>query len=317
MSAIKIYNHLGQTVDVIYLPDKVNWLEGRLSSSSHGTYFKGAGCPYTGHNEVAFFNDSTFKEHTFYPYGVRLINPYLMGKSGIFLIRFVPVLDEYIGGCGPRERNILDNSVDFELSDVEVLGKTDISGTDHSIYEVRYKNKRIKFIEAPDLNNFLNLVDFMLDNDWNQPWDKDSISDVSKAGTITDVADLFRSDALIHKVGTVVSLVASLFRYNQQIYRELRKKVGVNFLYTDCGVLSYFINYTSDDCILTATTILMKKIGVIFEPPFSENCFMDFVLSYLIPGRNCGYAQFSDRGEVIKKTYEDRMLFFRRRREYN
>lgn len=317
MTTIKIYNHLGQVIDSVYISSSITWVGGRISVSSSGNYLKGAGCPYMGHNDVAFFNSADFYGQVFRPYGVRLINPYLSGKSGIFLVRFVPVLDEYVGGCGPRERNILDNSVDFELSDVEVLSKIDITGIDHSIYEINYKNKRVKFTEAPNVGKLLDLIYFMLDNDWNQSWDKDSISDVSKAGTITDVADLFKSSDLIHKVGTVISLVTSLFRCNQQAYQQLRREAGVNFLYTDYGVLSYFMPHTSDDCILTAASILMRKISVAFEPPFFRQCFMDFVTSYLLPGRNCGYAQFTDRGEVIKKAYEDRMVCMRRNFEYN
>lgn len=304
---INIYDIYGCITDTVELPEEVEWVEARVSVGSSGIYYKGAGTLYTHHYSLSEPQCTITGIYTL-PGGIRVINAFLRGKYGIFSFPYTPVFTEFVGGCGLREEDIVVNSQAFDRSDVQVLNKIDVTIANHAIYAVNYLSARRKFQDDPVSSNLLDLMYYMLESDWNCPWNKNSISDVTPNGTITDVADLFRSNDFVHKTGTVYSFVSSLYRNNFVGYQELKKAVGHRVSFTDLGVMDSILQGITDDCVVLTVSILAKKYPVLIELPLTRKCIRDFALDYIVSGRNYGYGEKIEWGEIIKKNFTDRLL---------
>lgn len=305
---IYIYDSMGYIIDVFSVPLEYTWVEGRFGEASNGVYYKGIGNKYSFHYSFNTPFQSKAMDAGYLSNGNRVTNIHLLNKFGIFTIPFSPVFSEYVGGCGSREVNIIKNSKEFDYSDIEILDKFDISCINHSVYSMRCKSNRRKFIHEPSVKKLMVLLDYLMSSGWNMPWNKNSVADITPSGTITDVADLFRSDLFLHKVGTIYSIVSSLYRSNFPAYQELKKEVKHKIAFSDFGVMSSIIHGVTDDCILLSITILATKYDISVELPLTRKCIKDFVLAYIVSGRNYAYGEKSVWGDIIRQSFINRIL---------
>lgn len=177
------------------------------------TYLKGAGCSYFGHYVLKPDPETRDIEKVPIDYlGYRVVDPAFAGKTGIFFARFQPPFSDPIGGCGIKETRIYEHSKQFEKSGVEVVGMLPVLKNSPSvIYRLKYKGGRIKMEDGQFKTAVLaDLLFYMLEADWNFPWDKNVLGDINQKGLVTDVADLFRSEDMVHKFGTVYSFMFGL-----------------------------------------------------------------------------------------------------------
>lgn len=305
--SVNVYDTYGCAVDCFDLPEEMVWVEGRISLGVSGTYYKGCGTRYSYHfsHDMPWRPDS--QNMLFFPGGIKVVNPYLCNKYGIFLSPHSPAFSELIGGCGLRESALIENSRSFGRSDVTVLDKIDIPISGHSIYAVSYDNNRKHFSDYPKPGKLLELIDYMLDHDWNIPWNKGAISDVTPNGTITDVADLFRSGDVSHKVGTVFSLLSSLYRDNAIAYQEIKKVLGFQGGIIDLGLTKRLFNDLFDECIHLTAFVVAKRYPDIIGPLFTYKEIKEFILKFVVSGRNFGYGEKKIWGDAMKQAYVQRL----------
>jgi hypothetical protein len=166
------------------------------------------------------------------------------------------------------------------MSAIEVFGYETIDKDKQQYYlSVDYPDGRINYVNAPNAVELRNLLDYMIQNDWNFPWDKDSISDINSKSKVTDVADLFRSDELKHKIGSVYSVLYSLYKTDKNLYLDF---CNVNKI-PHYGQISFVIN--------TLTLLAYNKVDVrsLYEKtPIAT--YKNIVKNYIIPGKNCGFC---------------------------
>ena len=72
-----------------------------------------------------------------------------------------------------------------------------------------------------NITDTVNLIRYVLENDWNTAWDKNLWEDIECYGYVRDVADWFKSAEFTHKLGTVYALLNSLYRVNKGLYARL------------------------------------------------------------------------------------------------
>jgi hypothetical protein len=147
----------------------------------------------------------------------------------------------------------------------------------------------------------------MISTNWNFPWDKDSISDISTTGLVTDVADVFYSTELMHKVGTVYSVLYSLGTKNIKLYNEFCSVTGLR----NINDMDYIFN-----------TIFLLSVNGVDTSPLMDigdpiEIYKNVVKNYLIQGKNCGFCGVGSclkredsnqsYGEMIKQEYIQRV----------
>lgn len=312
MSDIHVYNSDGEIVNTIYIPDKIKYVNGRVCIGEK-FYYKGIGVPYKSHFVLDENLNQKYKvlskSDVFY-LGSEVIKECFSGKFGIFQERYQNHFTDWIGACGVKEINILENLYDenkFERSSIDVLGYETIDEENQQYYlKVRYDCERKSFLDYLKLNKLRDLIDYMVQSNWNFPWDKDSITDISWDGRVTDVADVFYSEELMHQIGTVYSILYSLGTYNYDAYLNFCK---LNQL-THEHQMFYVLN----------TLKLLQINGVDISPVIKSdliNTYKNVVKNYLILGKNCGFcgvgsclkrkdANFS-YGEEIRQGYIERV----------
>jgi hypothetical protein len=234
-----------------------------------------------------------------------------VGKSGIFQVPYQPYFSDFIGSCGPKELKLLKNSREFEKTGVEVVDYVEYDAANLQYYfTVKYSCNRKKFLPDGDIKRLLELVFFMVNADWNLPWDKSSISDISEDARVFDVADMFRSSHLVHKLGTVYSIFYSLAQLSKPKYLELLDCIGLDERYID-----------DTFTVLVALRFLTDAGFSYYDmiPPEIEsdnNMLRWFMIgNVLAQGRNCAHQEFPEYGERVREQYRDR-IFANRGIEY-
>ena len=282
---ILVHDKKGSIVNSIELNDTIEYVDGRVCKGNK-SYYKGVGIPYEYHHiqpeEMSDEYDLIEKSDIFY-IGNCVSKKVFSGKTGIFQEKYQSHFTDWIGACGIKELNILENLYDegrFEMSAIEVFGYETIDKDNQQYYlSVDYPDGRINYVNAPNAVELRNLLDYMIQNDWNFPWDKDSISDINSKSKVTDVADLFRSDELKHKIGSVYSVLYSLYKTDKNLYLDF---CNVNKI-PHYGQISFFIN--------TLTLLAYNKVDVrsLYEKtPIAT--YKNIVKNYIIPGKNCGFC---------------------------
>jgi hypothetical protein len=162
MTEIPIYDSKGIQVDSITINESVEYVNGRVCKSDT-CYYKGIGIPYVAHS-VLYENltdeyDYIEKSPVFYA-GNTVSKKCFQNKTGIFQERFQPQFTEWIGSCGFKELNILENLYDehkFERNSIEVLSYETINEAE---IEREYENylKSRKFPENNKDNIIYNKV---------------------------------------------------------------------------------------------------------------------------------------------------------------
>lgn len=282
---ILVHDKKGSIVNSIELNDTIEYVDGRVCKGNK-SYYKGVGIPYEYHHiqpeEMSDEYDLIEKSDIFY-IGNCVSKKVFSGKTGIFQEKYQSHFTDWIGACGIKELNILENLYDegrFEMSAIEVFGYETIDKDNQQYYlSVDYPDGRINYVNDPNAVELRNLLDYMIQNDWNFPWDKDSISDINSKSKVTDVADLFRSDELKHKIGSVYSVLYSLYKTDKNLYLDF---CNVNKI-PHYGQISFVIN--------TLTLLAYNKVDVrsLYEKtPIAT--YKNIVKNYIIPGKNCGFC---------------------------
>jgi len=300
MHIVPIFNSNGKIVSQLEIDDELNYVNGRtLKGKKH--YYKGAGVPYKNHflhedditDEYEVVGDSGI----FY-LGNPVAKKVFKGKVGIFQEKYQPFFPDYIGTCSGKEGTIVINSETFKMSSVEVHDVVQYDKeNDQSYYIVDYKCGRKRYIEdGGHPKKLFQLLKFMIENEWNFLWDKNCIGDISPDALVSDVADLFVSDTLIHKVGTVYALLYSMANQSMEKYMEflsLHGMVHLNkkyFIYNTLRLLEMFGVDTEEIHISSNSTDIYKHM----------------VLNYLVTGKNCAYCScdlFMSNGNLVKEQY--------------
>ena len=185
-TVIPIYSVNGDFVNELVIKEKLKYISGRVSKGKQH-YYKGVGMPYSHHYKRDISNLSSneynFLGHTniFYlGYGVE--NKSWKNKFGIFQERYQPFFPDYIGGCGIKERAITPNSTAFKKSSVDILDVILYDKENQQYYfKMDYRCNRKNYIKdngSPE--KLCELIEYMIDNDWNFLWDKNSINHITQ-----------------------------------------------------------------------------------------------------------------------------------------
>jgi hypothetical protein len=313
---IFIHNSEGAPHKSFTVDDDIEFIGGRISKGKK-VYYKGIGVPYKSHNIQAWSSELTDQYEYLHETDIFYVGPQVskkcfQGKFGVFEELYQPFFPDYIGACGNKEGPIVLNSMRFDLSSIEVYDCIPIDEeTEQYYYIVDYKCKRKRYL-IEGLNKNLSegdpyklrtLIDYMLCNDWNSLWDKNAIRDVTADGRISDVADLFESSELKHKLGTVYSHLYSLGKMNKGKYKEF---LYINGLQHPDNLGDFWYIYNSI-CILNENGISTSELF-----PYSDRIdnYKYIVTNYLMDGRNTAYCScfaYIDQGDKVMEEYKKRV----------
>ncbi len=308
MTEIPIYNDNGIQVNSLYISDTLKYIDGRVSKGEK-YYYKGVGIPYTQHHISSdLMSDEYFfmeKSDVFY-LGNKVSKKCYKNKFGIFQEKYQPHFTDWLGACGIKELNIFENLYDengFEKTAIEAFEYVPIDEKNQQYYlKVDYPYGRKKYVTNPNHKKLRDLIDYMITTDWNFPWDKNSISDINDAVGVTDVADLFQSSTLSSKIGTVYSVLYSLFNANQKDYIFFCEQNNLRHLNT----MSFVSNSIQ----------IISENGICVDELYKQTdleTYKNIVLNYLVIGKNCGFCGVGSckrreddnlsYGEYIKSEY--------------
>lgn len=297
MTIVPIYDNKGLQIDQLNIDDDIQYIDGRVSRGKN-CYYKGVGTKYNTQCMIDVTDEYEVisKSDIFYV-GYNVVKKCFVDKFGIFQERYQHFFPDFIGACSVKEGPIVLNSTIFEKSSVDVIDYIEFDKENHqSYYKLNYKCNRKTYLNEGKPKNLRELIDYTIKNDWNFLWDKTSIRDISAKGLVTDVADLFVSNELHHKVGSVYSILYSLGRLNNKKYLE-------------------FLRYNNlphiDDrsFVFNAIKLLtMNGIDVSMLVPYQNatQVYQHVILNYIVNGKNCAYCacdMFAPYGEHVKNQY--------------
>lgn len=296
MKEISIYAPSGDIVNTLTLPEDVEFVSGRTSKSKD-LYYKGVGSSYKQHATLSPSKYRVIGQNPVFYYGTDVENLKWKGKFGIFQERFQPYFSDFIGACGPKEQSIEDKSKEFPFSAVSVVDRVDYDKENQqSYYILRYTSPRNHFIDDGKTTRFLDLVDCMLHEGWNFPWDKASVRDINREGCVTDVADMFRSYNPIHKFGTLYSILFSTFQIAPTMYHKLSKQLGLKPHGIEGIPFAVFFVMGQLGCRVPMRQDITDK----------ESMYVHLVGNILLRGRNCASVEDEACGTEIMMQYVDR-----------
>jgi hypothetical protein len=301
MTEIFVYNTEGKIVNNLKIDDELTYLSGRVHKGKT-VYYKGLGVPYSGHSvmNINSYDDysNVQKSNVFY-IGYAVSKKCFEGKTGIFQERYQPFFPDFIGSCGIKEGTIVLNSSTFKLSSVDVIDCVEYDAENQQYYySLDYRCGRKSYLNHDgDPYKLVELIDYMLVNDWNFLWDKGSINDISFDGRVSDVADLFVSKDLKHKLGTVYSVLYSLEKLDRKKYDEVLNVYG-------------FDHRDQRSFIFNSIKILDRNdinINELFTEKTINKIYKSIVLNYLVNGKNCAYCAcdlYKNNGDKIAENYK-------------
>lgn len=278
---IPIYDEWGIQVESLTIDDDLTHVDGRVSKGKN-IWYKGVGVPYTGHHVENPGEDHYLvcgKCDVFY-IGYKVIKDRFDGKTGIFQERFQPHFTDWIGACGEKELQIVENlwELNFDYSGIDVKEFHPIM--DDQYYLVcDYPYGRAGYLDTGVPEHLYNLMEYMIREDWNFPWDKSSITDVLANGKVTDVADVFKSNDVDHKLGTIYSLLYSLGKADHGKYMIFCQR--------------YNLVYQTDMAYVMNSLQLLARFGVNISSLLEHNgndTYRNTVKNHLVLGKNCGYC---------------------------
>lgn len=300
MQKITIYNSSGVDVNEILIKDDLEYIPDTRVYKGKNCYYKGIGVPYFFH-AILNVNDEEYEnigKHPVFYSGYYVVKKCFKNKTGIFQERFQPFFSDFIGTCGVKEGTVVLNSMSFEKSSVEILDCINYDKeNDQYYYLMNYNCDRKSYLtDEEDPKKLRELLDYMIVNDWNFLWDKAAIKDISDKGTVSDVADLFVSNTLSHKIGTVYSVLYSL----------AKKDSGKYFKFLNVNNLQHIDDRSF---VFNAVELLrLNNIDVseLFKYDTTNQVYKNIVMNYLVTGKNCAYCAcdlYKDQGEEIKDQY--------------
>lgn len=294
MTEIPVFNKDGDTSYILEIKDDLHYVSGRTSKSDV-LYYKGAGTRYHGHSSLVENVYDGAKGSSIFYYGYDVINPNWLNKFGIFQERYQPFFSDFIGTCGKKELNILDNSRQFELSAVDVVDMIEYDPENKQYYIVlNYKAPRSSY--NGNSTALISLLVYMIQSGWNFPWDKTSINDIDSVGCVTDVADLFYSLDDIHAFGTVYSVLYSLFQTNRVFYDNLMLQLGCSHReLSDIPFVSLFFLRSCGRKLTFGSNVHTKN-----------HMYTHLVGNVLLRGRNCSGVEDITISDKVAVDYLDR-----------
>ena len=299
-SLIDIYDCRGQILEHLRIDEPLHYIDGRITIGiKSGSYYKGAGIPYDTHFVLEPTHEYTPIRYTDVDYlGYEVTKKSFVGLSGIFEEKYQPQFSDFIGTCGNKELSILENVDDFKLSSLQLKKVVNWDKTNSQYYfVVDYLCGRRKYLDHGNPVDLKNLLSYMVQNNWNFIWDKRSISDVSYNGLVTDVADIFRSTSLNHKIGTVYSILYSLSKTNSAKYYDL------------LSILKYKHN-TDMDYIFNSVRFIRDSgidISELYVDGGDVRLYNHILKNYLITGKNCAHCSFAELGEKVMNDYKNKL----------
>ncbi len=253
-SSVPIFNSKGQKIDEVALPQVVTPVpRRRCCISDNNVYYKGAGIIYTGHFVNECENPLQLLDETGGLYEkYHVIYPSLFHKYGIFTFQHQPIFSDFEGGCGKKEKKLLEMQQSFMFSAIdEIIDIIPIPLEDHAIYVYTLKQTKGNYLDT------INLIEYILCENYNTAWDKNLWDDVSNYGYVRDIADWFVSKEFKHKLGTIYALLNTLLKKDKYTYEAIvHKLTGLEQL--------------SDHHIIFIAATIVKK--------FSPQCVQDIDL---------------------------------------
>ena len=253
-----------------------------------GLIYKGAGTIYDSHLVMKPGpNDIVIMKSPVPYYGYRVRGPFGNNKVAIYTVPYQPVFSDFIGGCGKKEEKIVPHSKEFERSAIEVVEIIDLP-YDHKVYITRYKATK----KESSVSDVISLLEYMIGENWNFPWDKGSITDISN-GYVSDVADLYRSEEFCDQFGTIYSVLYSSYVYDRILFMLLMDEVGLGYDKRDIpfAVLRY-----------------LKKVGVDpvkdWRSSYNWLDYRDLIFHVLMEAKNCAHLEDPKKGNRAKQLYK-------------
>jgi len=221
-NVIPVYSSSGEQLDEILLPEAIRPVFRRRGGyAASGLYYKGSGIIYSGHtsNQILPGMLKTGENTAAYPGNApiyqkyQVLYPRLYGKFGIFTFQHQPIFSDFEGGCGPKEANLAHMQRRFFYSaiegDIQTL-PTPVPG--HQIYVYRHREVQGNYGDT------LRLIEYVLSEGFNCPWDKNIWGDICCYGYVRDLADWFFSKDMCHRLGTAYAFLTSILAADKYLY---------------------------------------------------------------------------------------------------
>jgi hypothetical protein len=300
---IPVYDSEGVQVDSFFIDDTLEQVNGRVSKGDK-CFYKGVGVRYDYHcTRTPREDEERVRKSDVWYVGWAVKRDCFLGKQGVFQERYQPHFTDWIGACGEKEIQIVENlwELQFERSNIEVFGFEEITEGQYYLM-CDYPEGRKGYLHDPDPRALMDLLSYMVQNNWNFPWDKRSITDITPGGKVNDVADVFQAVGLGYKLGSVYSVLYSLGNMNPGAYQQFCETFMLNH-----GSHAYYVT--------NALAILMRNgvdIGACMKDNLNDT-YWHTVRNYLVVGKNCGYCGVGSckgredpnqlTGDAIKEEY--------------
>ena len=294
---IPVYSATGKKEYEITLPEKIMPLNSKRGGfSDTSLYYKGAGIVYQCHFVNQCKQDESLLHKTNIIYEkYQVCYPNLVGKFGIFIFPHQPVFSDLEGACGPKEKKVLENQKYFQLSAIEEITDVIPTGIDnHNIFVYRLKKVSANPLDVMDL------IEYVLQTNYNTPWDKNLWSDIYCYRYVRDVADWFISDKLCHKLGTIYALLNSLYNSDIYLYSMLLKKV-LNIHNCERNFILYFSALIVDKYCPELFESIHLDVNEISPELFG------ILLKLLFSGKACCHLENDTEWSWVREYYTSRI----------
>lgn len=295
---ISVYNKEGNLNYIIDIDDDIQYINGRVSKGNF-CYYKGVGVPYSGHHLKidTKLNDDyiLLKKSSIFYMGDYVQKKCFKNKFGIFQEAYQPQFTDFIGTCGQKELYLEYNSEYFKKSSIKILDIINHDKVNNQYYfKVNYLCDRKSYIkDNGDPRKLKELLDYMVKNSWCFIWDKRSINDVTPTGLVSDVADLYESNTLSNQIGSVYSILYSLYNVNKNKYLEFCLENGLKHINEMSFVFNTLIILSENDIDISEVIISNNELEI----------YQNIVLNYLITEYNCASCGMIERGDKVRDQY--------------
>ena len=171
----------------------------------------------------------------------------------------------------------------------EILDVIPTGIENHNIYCYRLKNIK------GNISDTVNLIKYILENDWNTAWDKNLWEDIEAFGYVRDVADWFKSNKFKHKLGTIYALLNSLYRSNMTLYARLLLEINGNYNFDKKMMLYYsseIVKKYCDEFRINEYDYCLEQEGW-FKSLYNE----------LITGKACCHLEDDEKWDWVREYY--------------
>lgn len=295
---VSVYGKNGDLNYIIEIDDDITYINGRVSKGKD-CYYKGVGVPYSGHHlnikDTINFDYTLINKSSIFYMGDYVQKKCFVNKVGIFQEPYQPQFTDFIGTCGQKELYLEYNAEHFKMSSVKLLDIIQHDKINNQYYfKLNYLCDRKSFTKNNgNPHKLKSLLDYMIQNSWCFIWDKTSIADVTPDGLVSDVADLYESNTLSNQLGSIYSILYSLYNLDRNKYFDFCKVCGLDHI----NEMSFIFN----------TLILLSENGFDISELFISNneqeIYQYIVLNYLITEYNCASCGMLERGDKVREQY--------------